>query len=278
MPGLINRVCPPQHRAVALGIWGAFIPAAMSLMLLISPAAMAQFGWRGLWQATALASILLAALFIGMTAGLARSQGMNASASDQPAHHGAMMVSLVFTGYSALFAAVTAFLPTYWAETRGVSIAAASHLASLVVIGNILGNVSAGFLVGRGVALTRLIRIALLGGGSCAALVFTGLMPLAGEVIAAWLFTFLAGLLPGAVFANIGLIAPTVRSVPLTTGMIFQGAGIGQVLGPLGIGAAAESGLGWLGGSLFLGAVCLSGLVLTVLLPSRFKLPNQPAG
>lgn len=273
MPGLINRVCNPARRAVALGVWGAFIPAAMSLMLLVSPLGIEMVGWRGLWQFTAAASLALGLLFLLVTSTLpvATAAPTLQPAQQRGAMGGALVVSLVFTGYSALFAAVTAFLPTYWAVVGGLPLTRASHLASLVVIGNIAGNITAGFLVGRGVGLTGIMRLAMLGGGACAALVFSGLAPLPLELVSAWLFTFLAGLLPGAVFAHIGAIAPDARSIPLVTGMIFQGAGIGQVVGPLGIGAAAESGAGWAGGAVFLLALSLLAVLLTLFLPRRFS-------
>ena len=44
--------------------------------------------------------------------------------------------------------------------------------------------------------------------------------------------------------------------------MIFQGAGLGQVLGPVGLGMAAGTGLGWTGGAGFLLLVCLLGVWL----------------
>lgn len=260
MPVLINRVCPPRLRPLALGIWAAFIPAAMSLMLLASPLVLQVSGWRGLWWSSALVSLLLAFCFLALT-GREGEQSrpaarvrLNRQELARP-----LLVSGAFTCYSALFAAVTAFLPTYWSGQRGLELELATYLASLVVIGNIVGNITAGYLVGRGVTLERLMRWALVGGGTAAVLAFSGLVPLAGEFIAAWLFTFLAGILPGAVFAHIGAIAPSTDSVPLTTGMIFQGAGMGQVLGPVGLGMAAGAGAGWPGGAGFLLLVGLLG-------------------
>ena len=224
MPGLINRVCPPRLRSVALGIWAAFIPAAMSLMLLASPVVLEVSGWRGLWWLSALVSLLVAVSFFALT-GQSGEKPRAAAAEGSGRRDLArpLLVSGIFACYSALFAAVTAFLPTYWAGYRGMELGSSTYLASLVVIGNIVGNITAGYLVGRGMSLERLMRWALLGGGASAALAFSGMVPLAGEFAAAWMFTFLSGLLPGAVFAHIGTISPSTDSVPMTTGMIFQG-------------------------------------------------------
>ena len=260
MPGLINRACPPHLRPLALGVWAAFIPAAMSLMLLASPMVLEASGWRGLWWLSAVVSLVLAFSFFTLAGGSGEKARTAAVVRLHRRDLGTpLLVSGIFSCYSALFAAVTAFLPTYWSAERGLALEPATYLASLVVIGNIAGNITAGYLVGRGVTLERLMRWALLGGGGASALVFSGLIPLPGEFAAAWMFTFLAGMLPGAVFAHVGAIAPSRDSVPLITGMIFQGAGIGQVLGPVGIGMAAGAGLGWPGGAGFLLFVCLLG-------------------
>ncbi len=260
MPGLINRVCPPTWRALALGAWGAFIPAAMSLMLLISPATMNLWGWRGLWWLTAVLSVMLALLFL------------YASRRDQPPPSpvsgprsggalspGPMLVALAFTCYTALFAAVAAFLPTFWHEAAGLSIADASLYASLVVAANIAGNVIAGYLVGRGTGFTRLLLVALLGGGGCAALIFAGVLPLPGQVVAALGFTLLSGFLPGALFASIGDIAPSEAALPLVTGMVFQGAGVGQVLGPAALGLVVSGGAAWTDASLLILGIAITG-------------------
>ncbi len=270
MPGLVNRVCPANVRPLALGIWSAFIPTAMSLMLLSSPTILSLSGWRGLWWLSALLSLLLAGIFLFQT----KHSGPPSLATKAMHPYRQqlripLLVSAIFSCYSALFAAVTAFLPTYWTTQHPMELEYATYLTSLVVVGNILGNITAGYLVGRGLSLVRILQVALLGGGGSAVLVFSGLLPLSGEMLAAGSFTFLAGMLPGAVFAHIGEIAPSPDAVPLTTGMIFQGAGIGQVLGPVGFGMMAGYSLGWTGGAGLLLVIGLVGISLIYWLPLR---------
>ena len=267
MPGLISRISAPAWKSLALGIWGAFIPAAMSLMLVVAPVAMAHSGWRGLWWLTAVCSCLMAFLFLHYSKTLIPPPqgGPPASKGHSRLNAGPLLITFSFTCYSALFAAVTAFLPTFWHETALVPLAKASLLASLAVTGNIVGNIAAGFLVGRGISLPLLLSVALTGGSVCAALVFSGALPVSGQLLAALGFTTLAGLLPGAVFANIDVIAPSSKSLPLVTGMVFQGAGIGQVIGPAGLSYAVGSSGVWSGGALLIVATGVVGASVALL-------------
>jgi hypothetical protein len=91
------------------------------------------------------------------------------------------------------------------------------------------------------------------------------MLPLTGQLLAATGFTALAGLLPGAVFASIDRVAPSAVSIPLVTGMIFQGAGIGQVAGPAGLSLVVDGGGGWLAGALLILAIGLCGALFAAI-------------
>ena len=265
MPGVINQISKPDYRAIAMGIWGAFIPAAMSVMLFVSPWILSQHQWQGLWWLLALTSLFWAMVFaVGF-----RRLPMRSTRSTQMLERikmiGRSEASLVvgaFVCYSAMFAAVTAFLPTYWVEQYQLDLDRASRMASIVVAGNIGGNILAGFMVQRGVALRNLLVYALLTGGICAAAIFSGLLPVPLQFAAAVGFTFFSGMLPGAVFASLGAVVAEAENTPLFVGMIFQGAGIGQVLGPMGLTTMVGWGDDWIFASLFLVTIAGFGILL----------------
>jgi MFS family permease len=266
MPGLINHVSTASTRALAMGIWGAFIPAAMSLMLWTSPPIIQYAGWQGLWWWVAAISLIWAAVFwrtFAKTA-LPRASTFPAlSATKTLLHANPLLLVATFTCYSTLFASVTAFLPTFWIADGGIAAATAARIAAIAVTGNIAGNIFAAVLIGRGHSLPLLLCSAIILGGLCAASVFAGLFTFSTQVIMAFGFTFFAGLLPGATFASLGKISPTPSAIPLLTGMIFQGAGIGQVLGPIGISAMVSYGSSWSYAALFILLVTLTGAVLS---------------
>lgn len=173
-----------------------------------------------------------------------------------------LLVTCAFVCYSALFAAVTAFLPTYWIAHHQMDLGQASRLASIAVTGNIAGNILAGILVQRGLILRQLLVMALTVGGICAAVIFSGWLDASLEFIAAVGFTLFSGMLPGAVFASLSDIVPNPKDTPLFVGMIFQGAGIGQVIGPIGLSAAVNFGGGWIYAGVMIIFIALTGIFL----------------
>ncbi len=248
MPGLINHICPLQHRPVAMGVWGAFIPAAMTIMLVVSPWVMAQTQWQGLWWMVAILSLVWALGFLWRFSGIGLAQSVSTSPRigiQSILHSGALWVIGVFVCYSALFAAVTAFLPTYWTAHHPITLQTASFMAAIAIAGNIVGNILAGYLVGQGYTLRQLIVLGLSCGGICAGLVFSGWLPLPVQLLGVIGFTFFSGMVPGAVFASVSVIVINPGYIPLLVGMIFQGAGLGQVLGPLGLSAIVDTLGSW---------------------------------
>ena len=55
-PSIIANAAKHRDRRLALGLWGAYMPAGVAAMMLMSPALLAPFGWRGLWLAVAAAT------------------------------------------------------------------------------------------------------------------------------------------------------------------------------------------------------------------------------
>ena len=271
MPSLINRICPENIRPVAMGVWGAFIPAAMCLMLAGSPVLLAQNGWQTLWVVTGLLTLVWMIVFGVMLKSSRQSlvqRNMECIQSkpriNEVLQSGPITVVAVFICYSALFAAVTTYLPAWWHGNMKAPLAEASRMASVAVAGNIVGNIIAGMLTGKGVRFRSLSLIALLAGSACAATLFTGLVSLHQQYVLAFLFTLFAGMLPGAVFANLPDITTNPAAIPLLTGLIFQGAGIGQLLGPVGFANATELSGSWFGGGLFVLTLGIAGGLISM--------------
>ena len=265
MPGVINQVSRPEYRAIFMGIWGAFIPAAMSIMLFVSPWMLKQYQWQGMWWILAFTSLCWALVYAIKFRSLPLNSSRSARTLETIKKIGTGDANLVvgaFICYSAMFAAVTAFLPTYWVEQHQLHLGRASTMASIAVIGNIAGNILAGFLVQRGVSLRMLLIVALLAGGTFAAALFSGWLTISLEFLMAIGFTFFSGILPGAVFATLNAVVPEPEHTPLFVGMIFQGAGVGQVLGPVGLSTLVDRGGEWIFASLFIIAAAGLGALL----------------
>ena len=53
-PGLLRRCVAPERRSAVFGLWGAYMPLATALALLLGPLVVAEAGWRAWWWGLAL--------------------------------------------------------------------------------------------------------------------------------------------------------------------------------------------------------------------------------
>jgi CP family cyanate transporter-like MFS transporter len=60
-PGLVRQLVPPQRLSRAMGLWGAYMPLATGLALLLGPLVIEAAGWRAWWWGLAAVSALMMA-------------------------------------------------------------------------------------------------------------------------------------------------------------------------------------------------------------------------
>ncbi|QIG47506.1 MFS transporter [Nordella sp. HKS 07] len=265
-PALLRRIVEDSDRDFAFGLWSTYMPAGMAIAL-ICGAGLA--GWRGFWLVNAgliLLMLTAATLIIPRDqdkagepwAKLARDAWTTYTAA------GPMLVALVFSLYSLLYFALASFLPILLGERMQVSPAWAGLLSALVIAVNILGNLAAGALLGRNlVARWTLMAIAPLIMGLTGIAIF--LVPLPASVIflLCVIFSGVGGLLPATAMTTAPLLAPEPRLTPMSLGLIVQGSNLGQVVGPVTVGAAVDWA-GWPAAAWPVATAALLALLLTL--------------
>jgi MFS transporter, CP family, cyanate transporter len=258
-PGLVRRLAAPGSEAAWLGVWGAYMPAATALALLLGPAVVAGFGWPAWWLALAGTTLLaLLAVVHGVPEDAAPSTAPAlGSAAAAPrwaarvrmtlAHPGPWAVALAFGAYSAQWLAVIGFLPLLAsAGALRQDAAIAAPLTALAAAANILGNVAAGRLLQRGVAAPRLL---LTGFATMAAAGFATFAELGQPGALRWaavaVFSAVGGLIPATLFATALRLAPSPGTQAATVGWMQQGSSLGQFAGPPLVAALASTVGGW---------------------------------
>ena len=248
LPSLISRSASPGDRPVAMGLWGAFMPAGIGASMLITPLLVEWHGWRGLWNDVGgvmlLWSLLLALSFRGRKHAAGEVPAM-ADIVGNALRVGPLLLVGGFVCYSALYQPVTAFFPTLLITDRGLGLGSAAYLGALVAMANVAGNVGAGWLIGRGVAPTRLLLVAFIAMGVFGALVFAPFTSPAVKTLCGIAFSTCGGLYPGTAFALAPRFAARPSHIALMSGLLLQGAGIGQTIGPLMVGGLVEHGGAW---------------------------------
>ena len=248
LPSLISGSTNDRSRPLAMGLWGAFMPAGIGASMLITPVLLEWHGWRGLWNDIGIIILLWAAILFITFRGATGKSGIHLSTTDFIANVmriGPLLVVAGFVCYSSLYQSLTAFLPTILVTEYGVTLANSAQLGAIVVVGNIIGNVAAGWLIGRGFIPWKLLTISFLAMGICATLVFATFSDPTVKTLAGFLFSAFGGMYPGTAFVLAARYSVKPSHMALMAGLMLQGAGIGQTIGPLLVSSIVEFSGNW---------------------------------
>jgi cyanate permease len=272
LPSLISRSTTDRSRPLAMGLWGAFMPAGIGLSMLVTPPLLELHGWRGLWNDVGFIMLLWCAVLFIAFRSAASKPGIHLSTTDFIANVlrlGPLLVVAGFVCYSSLYQSLTAFLPTILVTDYSVPLAQAARFGALVVVGNVIGNVSAGWLISRGFAPWKLLTASFIAMGLCAILVFATTSDPLVKTIAGFLFSAFGGLFPGTAFVLAARYSIHPSHMALMAGLMLQGAGIGQTIGPMMVSSAVEFSGSWNSANLLVVSFAAIGLVSAWLLRSR---------
>ncbi len=267
-PGFVRALVVPQRASTFMGLWGAYMPLATALALLVGPLVIESAGWRVWWWG-------LAALTAAMAAWLWRAVPAAAAAPHAVvspwlqrlrrtlAAPGPWLVAATFAMYSGQWLAVIGFLPTIYTQA-GVSLASTGLLTALAAAANMAGNIASGRLLQRGIAPRRLLVIGFVTMALAAAATFAGTpgLPPSLRFAAVLLFSGVGGLIPATLFALAVRVAPGADTLSTTVGWVQQWSALGQFAGPPLVALVAGAAGGWQATWLATGACCVMGLVL----------------
>lgn len=272
-PGLVRALVEPRRVSAMMGLWGAYMPLATALALLIGPLAIAAIGWRGWWWALA---VLSAAMAMWLRHAVPDGGGPVPAPSPSPwlarlrqtlSARGPWLVAATFAMYSGQWLAVIGFLPSIYIQS-GIAGAAVGVLTAAVAAVNMAGNIGAGRLLQRGVAPTRLLTIGFTTMALAAAATFAGSgdagLPPALRYGAVLLFSGVGGLIPATLFALAVRLAPSEGTLATTIGWVQQWSALGQFAGPPVVAAVASTTGSWQWTWVATGACSVAGLLLTI--------------
>ncbi|WP_061795402.1 MFS transporter [Serratia ficaria] len=263
-PAVLTRVVDPQRRNLVFGIWSTFMPAGIAISLFFGP----HFtGWQQSWLAGG-ALTLLTALLLPLTT--RRSPSIAPSAAPfllrqalgrilrarQPA-----LLALMFTAYNLQFFSVMTFLPIFLMQRVGLTLTAAGGVSAAIVAVNIIGNLSAGLLLSRGLRARTLLAATSLLMGITGAGIFLSATPATVLIPLCFVFCAIAGMLPATLLAATPAASPDPTLIPLSLGLVMQGNYLGQVIGPLALSAIVTYA-GWSAPAALVLAAAVAGAAL----------------
>ena len=255
VPALIKRLVSADLISRMLGIWGCYMSTGAVIILLAGAWLLSMdISWHTLWlllSSVAFLMFLLSLVFIPSDAKTAVSAGT--TTADRPSIISMVLstlstfrvwlVALTFGMYSAQWSSVIGFLPTVY-DSAGISGLVAGLLTALVAGSNVIGNLSAGRLLYKGVSVKKLLITAFLSMMIAAIVAFGLPVPVVVQFFAIVLFSILGGLIPASLFVLAVTYAPTPQTTAATVGWVQQCSSLGQFIGAPVVALVVS----WLGG------------------------------
>lgn len=236
----------PRDRAKALALWTAYLPGGASVALLLTPFAIAAWGWRGLWAALAVAAALACALVARHAPaphfGSVRSLRL---AFESLAQKGSLVLAALFACYVAQWSSVMIWLPTFLVDQRGASSEFAALLTALMVLANVPGNLGGGWLLVRGIRRGPLVIAASAIMALCSAGMLAAWLPDALRFALVLAFSACSGVIPLSIWSGVPVHARTPQHIGTTNGMVTQASQAGQFVAPIALAWLAAHFGGW---------------------------------
>ena len=255
-PGLLHRLVSQNRVNRTMGVWGTYMPLGASLGLLLGPSVMQlaapDTGWRIWWWLLSALTGLLALLLawkvpadppVRVEAGVGQNSKRKLLSLTLRSR-AVWLMALTFATYSGQWLAVVGFLPSIYAQA-GIASSSIAWLTAVAAAVNMVGNIAAGRLLGRGITPPALLATGFVAMAAGATLAFgaTGhpLIQYAGVLA----FSMVGGLIPGTLFSLAIRLAPGADTVSTTVGWMQQWSALGQFAGPPLVAWVAVLAGGW---------------------------------
>lgn len=273
-PALVRRLVPPQLLSRRLGLWGCYMGIGTGLALLVAPGIISQIGWQGWWWFVAALTLIV---LVGLSLTVPKDPGPAAVGSTGAgtggrwwqrlkrtlSSPGPWLIAVIFAMYSGQWLSVIGFLPSIYAQA-GIGGALLGLLTAIVALINILGNLSAGHLLHRGIPAQRLLYTGFI-------IMSLGTILAFGPITADWpvlrylavlLFSAVGGVIPGALFSLAVRLAPDEDTISTTVGWMQQWSALGQFSGPPVVALLASLAGNWQWTWIITGVLSLVGILL----------------
>ncbi|HEX6958538.1 MAG TPA: MFS transporter [Ferrovibrio sp.] len=274
-PGLVTAAAQPRQRNLALGFWSAYMPLGVAFGMFGALLVGHLFDWRGLW-------LLLAGLLaVGAFAAHRLARGVDlppARRFDAAVlkHPGPWLLAGCFACYTTQWFAIVTWIPTYLRDSGVTSETLIATGTALVVLINVIGNLSCAALMHRGLPRWLIMAVTSLAMSIFGVMSFAGSVPVLGKIGLAMVTTGIGGMLPAAVLASVPEHVRERSQIATVNGVVVQLLNIGSFVGPPGLAALVARFGGWSEGRwLLLGAGAIGcGLALALRFLASPKSPQ----
>ena len=273
-PAMLRQLVAPERLAPMMGVWGTFMPGGTALALMAGPWVLAWAGWHVWWWTLSGVSLLMA---WGVWRAVPAVIGPRGGGGANPAgvawpqrlmqtwrNPGTWWVALAFGMYSSQWLVVIGFFPTLM-QSAGLAAGMAGTITAVTSLVNILGNITGGQLLHRGVPMHRILNVGFITMALAAWVIFGwgDALPVWPKVLAALALSGVGGVIPGSLFTMAVRVAPSEHTVSTSLGWTTQMSMVSQFVMPPVAAWLAQAHGDWTLTWLLNLAACSIALVLT---------------
>lgn len=273
-PALLRQLVPDDKLTRTIGFWGAYMPIGTSLAFVVCPLLIPHIQWQGVWSVLAgISACIVILLFICVPGDTQRLSTRQQIAIDKASwkqilkttlsNSAPWCIGIAFAMYSFQWIAVIGFLPSIYSQA-GITGQAAGALTALASIVNVIGNITAGYLMHRRIAPAKLLAIGFMTMLVTTVLAFSNITEHTPAIryLCILVFSATGGMIPATLFMLAVTRAPGKETVSTTIGWVQQVSATGQFLGPPLVGWVAHMTGGWQWTWTVTTIACLTGLFL----------------
>ncbi|MEP3334377.1 MFS transporter [Sedimentitalea sp.] len=262
LPALVRSGAAPQQQSLVMGIWASWMPVGVAMAMAASAALLNQIGWRGIFVVSALVPLLaLAALWVTVPKPPS-AKPLPFSGYKSILRPDVVILALVFVAFSAANMIYMGFLPTILVDVLAMSPARANLVVFLAVLFLVPTNLLGGRWLDRGVSAQLLLvsSFALMAVSPVAIMLPD--LPEWARLCGIVVFAAAAGVPPAVIWGAIPKLGRAPGDAPILSGIFYQGAGIGQIAGPIAAGMIYAAMQNWWSAIWAMAAFSLFGALL----------------
>lgn len=224
-PAILKQISDPKSISLKMGIWSSYMGFGVCLALLSIPILFKYFEWQSVWLGLGILSFIAAICcycFIQLPKTDTTSFNFAAFMDTVKVtirHPPIICLALIFACYTSQWLTLVGFLPSIYLSHQ-IALEYAGLLTAGVAFVNVIGTLSAGFLMHRGLKARQLMIFGFICMclGSWLALGQYADLPFVAQYFGVIIFSLFGGFIPTVVFAVSLHYAPRANAVAASVG------------------------------------------------------------
>ncbi|MDQ8954445.1 MFS transporter [Acinetobacter rudis] len=276
-PAILKQICAPETMSLKMGIWSSYMGLGVCLALLSIPVLFQYFDWKSVWFFLGIFSFLLAFCCHRFVHVARPSTSFDFSAFWDTVkvtirHPPIVCLALIFACYTSQWLTMIGFLPSIYLSHH-IRLELAGVLTAGVAFVNVVGTLTAGYLMQRGMKSKQLMifGFSMMCLGSWLALEDAIILPFALQYLGVIFFSLFGGFIPTVVFAICLNCAPRANAVASSFGLVLQVSALGQFMIPPLSGLLVGHTHDWSNIAWISTVLSATGIVIVTLLMTRYQ-------